>query len=238
MSTLKAIVAGVVLAVTGNALALPQSAFWSEVPVVDDPGDSSDLTGFRSFDLFVTFDPGDIIYAQDFGVAGPNDGLNLSPGQDFYQHEFGSDKAVNPDTIDFFPDLAYDTRGQMGDRAWDEYTLPAGPILWGTNGPGDGFWGVTAGETVTPASPDVNGDYWFARVTVSSVGGFGEQTSGLGEYLGGELFVSGEGPLGDFGMFFPPDGVVSIPNAFDVPSPGVGATLGLLAGGMLIRRRR
>ncbi len=34
--------------------AKPIDAFWVEVPVVDSPDDPEDLTGFRSFDLFVT----------------------------------------------------------------------------------------------------------------------------------------------------------------------------------------
>ena len=224
------------LCIAGDAIALPLDAFWVEVPVVDDPSDSEDLTGFRSFDLFVTLETGDVVFAQDFGIAGPNVGIGLGAGQVFFHHPFGTDKASNPLLVDVFPDLTFDTRGQMGVLGWDEYSLPIGPINWESGGADGGFWGVNVPEP-GEAPPDANGHYWFARITVTSIGAFGEMTSGFGEFLGGELFISGIGPNGNFGQQFPPNGVVTIPNAFDVPAPGTVVTLGLISVGMLRRRR-
>ena len=233
-------IASILLAITVavSAQAHPQEAFWVEIPVIDSAADTHDLTGFRSFDLFVRLENGDGVYAQDFGIAGPNDGIHLGAGQDFFQHTFGSDKAANPNLHTIFPDLTYDTRGQMGDKDWGGYNVPIGPINWDPNGVDAGFWGISVGVDTTPALPDENGNYWFARITVSSVGAFGERTSDLGEFLGGQLFLSGEGPNGGFGREIAANGVVDIPNAFAAPSPGAAATMGLLAGGMLIRRRR
>ena len=220
--------------ITTITLAGPLDAFWVEVPVVDDPSDSEDLTGFRSFDLFVTLETGDVIFAQDLGIAGPNVGISLGAGQVFFLHPLGDDKASNPLLVDLFPDLTFDTRGQMGVLEWDQYTTPVGPINWDPTGV-SGVWFPQS--ELGGAPPDANGRYWFARITVSSIGAFGEMTSGFGEFLGGELFLSGDGPNGAFGMIFPPNGVVTIPNAF-IPAPGAGIVLGLLAPVVCARKRR
>ena len=249
MSLFRAVVVGSALAVAGQALALPQEAFWVEVPVVDDPTDASDLTGFRSFDLFIQLEDGDVINAQDFGIAGPNAGISLGAGQDFFQHSSGGDSGVDPALTGSAGDLTYDTRGQMGTLAFGEFidggTLGIGPVDWDPNGV-VGVWAPNIFNfplPITQALPDANNRYWMARVTINSQGSFGTPTDSLGEFLGGQAFISGNGPNGDFGQSVAGDGVVDttqffIPNAFIAPSPGVGATMGLFASGMLIRRRR
>lgn len=241
MSPITTTVFASALFVAGQAMALPQEAYWVEVPVFDDPSDSSDLTGYRTFDLFVSLEDGDVVYAQDFGIAGPNAGLSLGAGQDFFQHAQGSDVEASSSLVGVFPDLTYDTSGRMGELAPGEYQtfLPD----WDPNGTSIvWFPTVVDGQPVVPGTPDENNQYWFARVTVSSAGAFGSPTSAMGEYLGGQLFISGEGPNGEFGQQVPGSGVVDatqifIPNAFTIPAPGATATLGLL-GVMALRRKR
>jgi len=235
------VVVGGALCIGSPALALPQEAFWVEVPVVDDAADASDLTGFRSFDLFVQLEDGDLVYAQDFKVAGPNTGLSLGPGQDFFQHPAGGDSGVDPTLIGSNGDLVYDTRGQMGTLAFGEFIeleTATVDVDWDPAGV-EGVWfpDIFQDPPFVEAFPDADNRYWFARITVNSAGAFGEQTSQLGEFLGGQLFVSGEGPNGDFGMQVPSTGVVDIPNAFEVPAPGA-AVFGALGSCVLLRRRR
>lgn len=248
MKLISAVVAGSVFAVAGQVLALPQEAFWVEVPVFDDPTDSSDLTGFRSFDLIIQLEAGDVINAQDFGFAGPNAGISLGAGQSFFQHASGGDSGVDPALTGSFGDITYDTRGQMGTLGFGDFIDTGGiggPVVdWNTSGV-TGVWipNVFNLPPLTEAPADALNQYLMARITVSSQGSFGSATNNFGEFLGGQVFISGSGPNGEFGMFDAASGVVDttqffIPNAFIIPSPGAGATLGLFVGGMMIRRRR
>jgi hypothetical protein len=217
--------------------AKPIDAFWEEVPVIDDPGDSEDLTGFRSFDLFVTLEPGDVVFAQDFGIAGPNTGLSLGPGQDFFQHTFGSHIEQDAGIVSLFPDVVFDTRGQMGQLGVGEYQ-PLAPA-WDPSGSSIAWFISTVdGVPIVPGEPDANGEYWFARITVNSVGSFEQPTAALGEFLGGQAFLSGTGPNGDFGMQDPSNGIVDIPNAFAIPTPGAATIIGGFALTQGRRQRR
>lgn len=236
------------MAMAGQALALPQEAFWVEVPIFDDAGDASDLTGFRSFDLMIQMEAGDVVNAQDFGFAGPNDGISLGAGQTFFQHSSGGDSGVDPSLTGTFGDLTYDTRAQMGTLAFGEFidigTLGGPMVDWDPSGV-VGVWSPNVFNVppLTEAPVDANNQYWMARVTITSQGSFGTPTDALGEFLGGQVFLSGSGPNGEFGMFDAGSGVVDttqffIPNAFTIPAPGSAAALGLLAGAAMIRRRR
>jgi len=223
--------AAAALGIAGSALAVPQGAFWVEVPVVDNPADASVLAGFRSFDLFIQLEAGDVVFAMDSGIAGPNTGLSTT--QSIFNHGFGGDAGVNPGFIGFFPDLAFDTTTHMGTLAFGSYGTPVGPWTWGAV-----ITGVTSVNVPVPgsSSPDGSGAYHFARITLTSVGAFGEATAALGEYLGGQVFLSGTGLNGEFGGQIPATGVVNVPNAF-VPTPGALALFGL-AGAAAARRRR
>jgi len=247
MNTFKAVVVVSTLVVAGQAAALPQEAFWVEVPIVDDATDSADLTGFRSFDLIIQLEEGDIVNAQDFGIAGPNTGIFLGAGQSFFQHPSGGDAGVDPALTGSFGDLTYDTRGQMGTLAFGDFidggTLGIGAVVWDPAGV-VGVWAPNIFNIppITQAPPDALNQYWMARVTITSQGAFGTATDSLGEFLGGQVFIGGSGPNGEFGMSDAGSGVVDttqffVPNAFSIPSPGGAAMFGLLAGGLLIRRR-
>jgi len=227
--------AAAALTIAGSALAVPQGdAFWVENVVVDNGGDAADLTGFRSFDLYVQLEAGDVVTAADFGIAGPNSGLSTT--QSIFEHAFGGNLAPNPAFIGAFPDLAYDTFLRLGDldgaasqitvQSFDFSNPAALTAVWNPNAPG-GF---------NQAVPDGGNAMILASITVSSAGGFGDLTGGL-EFLGGELFLSGEGPNGTFGREVAANGVVTVPNAFPVPTPGAMALFGL-AGAAATRRRR
>jgi len=227
------------LSFAGSALALPQGAFWVEVPVVDNVGDTSNLTGYRSFDLFVQLQAGDVVFAQDSGIAS-NTGLQYNNTQTIFNHAFGGDAGVNGAFAGVFPDLAFDTRSQMGTLAFGSFGNPVGPWNYNAGGglPGQNrINGVTSVNVPVPgqALPDGSSAFHFARITISSSGGFGAAT-GLTEFLGGQLFVSGTGPNGQFGGQVPLTGVVNVPNAFAVPTPGALALFG--AAGLTATRRR
>lgn len=225
--------AAAALIFAGSALALPQGAFWTEVAIVDDPGDATNMAGLRTFDLWVTMEAGDVLNAADFGIAGPN--IGLSTTQTVFNHPFGNDLEPTAFFLGAFPDLEWDTYLAMGDLNGDlgEITVQSAnwaviTAVWNPNAPG-GF---------STASPNSGLDLILARITVSSAGGFGDFT-GLFEFLGGELFVSGSGPNGLFGQQIADLqlGVVTVPNAFPIPTPGAVALFGL-AGCVVTRRRR
>jgi len=230
--------AAVALSIAGSAFALPTGAFWVEVPVVDSPADTSNLTGFRSFELYIQLQAGDVVFAQDSAIAS-NTGLQYTTSLTIFNHTFGGDAGVNGAFVGVFPDLAFDTRSQMGTLAFGSFGTPVGPWAWA--GAGDpGFLkitGVTSVNVPVPGQATRNGAnaYLFAQITISSSGAFGEAT-GLTEYLGGQVFVSGTGPNGEFGGQIPASGAVNVPNAFPVPTPGALALMGL--GGLVVSRRR
>jgi hypothetical protein len=220
------------LAFAGSAFALPQGSFWVEIPVVDSGADAAVLTGYRSFQLFVQLEAGDVINAADFSIAGPNTGVSTT--QTTFNHAFQDASQLPPNPVFFglAPDLVYDSYVGIGN-------LPAGGLgvaaAISLVGPGV-FTGAWFDQPPQSGMGD-GGNAWFlAQITLTSMGGFGSDTSGLGEFLGGQAFVSGSGPNGGFGGAVPSTGVVNVPNAF-VPTPGALALFGL-AGAAAARRRR
>jgi len=216
-------------------MAVPTGAFWVEV----DNGGATDgfasVVGFRTFDLFVQLEAGDVLFAADFGIAGPNAGLTTS--QTVFNHPFGADTRSPALNEGAFPATVYDTFVALGDADGQngEVSTPVGAIDWNPAG-FNGVWSVSV-PLPGQAGPNLGDAAWLARVTVSSAGAAFDQT-GATEFLGGEFFVSGTGPNGDFGQAVPSDGVVSVGNAFpQVPTPGAFALLGL-AGVATTRRRR
>jgi len=228
-----AIAAGLLCACAAHAR--PLGAFWVEVD--NSAGNTPDMvggdtTGTRTFDLFVQLEAGDVVYVADFGIAGPNDGLSTT--QTVWQHPTGGDVAtVNPQP--FEANVVWDTHVALGDLTnLGQISTPVGPIDWDPAG-FEGAWSASVGGQGF-ANPDNGNAMWLARITVSSAGAFGENTTALGEYLGGEFFVSGEGPNGQFPNSVAAKGVVSVGNAF-IPTPGAMALFGL-AGMAAVRRRR
>lgn len=224
------IILGCTLALMSQAQAVPQGAFWAEVDnspgfTQDLTGPASSLTGFRTFDLFVQLEAGDSVTHQDSGLTGGNKGIrfhqDVGPTVDFYQHITGSD--TQSEILGFNNNVEWDTRGQMGDLGVGEYAELA-PITWDPNKI-IGAWEPT-GATAAHASAD--GFYWFGRFSVT---GFFTLSYGP---MYGEIFVSGTGPNGDFGM---PDDLDSGIVPFGVPTPGPFAVL-TIAGAFASRRKR
>ena len=234
MSTFQTIVAGIALVAASGATAVPQEAFWVEVPVVDDPSDTADLTGFRSFDLMIQLEEHDTVFVHALSEPANGAGLSLGQGQVFFNHSLGEDKAVSPALVGLFPDLEYDSRGQVGILAWDEYITLSLPNDWDPAGISTAIWQPNAPDSEVV---DSSGLFWAARITVSSVGAFGEHTAGLGEYLGGTIVLGGEGPNGSFGLENVASGRLPIPNAF-IPSPSSAALICIAAPVLLSRSRR
>jgi len=225
------------LTIPGIAQAVPQGAFWVENTVIDSVADVVDLTGFRSFDLYVQLEAGDVITAADFGVAGPNSGLSTT--QTIFEHPFGGNLAPNAAFLGAFPDLAFDTFLRLGDldgsasqitvQSFDFSNPAALTAVWNPNAPG-GF---------NQALPDAGNAMILATITVSSAGGLGEGTGDV-EFLGGQFFLSGEGPNGAFGREIAANGVVDVSNAFMgavFPSPNA-LFLFAFAGAFASRRSR
>jgi len=232
----RTITAAAALAFAGSALAAPLGAFWVERD--NSAGAVADGTGFstagtRTFDLFVELEPGDVLFAADFGIAGPNAGLSTT--QTIAQHLTGGDTAPAGPPAPFELNKEWDTHVALGDATFGSVSLPVGAIDWDPTG-FSGAWSVAV-PNPGQANPDNGNAAWIARITLSSAGAFGDNTAPLGEFLGGEFFVSGESADGtDFGGSVASTGVVSVGNAF-VPTPGAMALFGL-AGVAATRRRR
>lgn len=207
------------------ASAAPTGAHWEAICNRYNPvtGEETGLhLEWNTFDLFVTLEPGDTIGAIDFGIAGPNYGL--STDGTFYQTPapFGSDSVKrNLSFAEFSLTAPFDTAVAMNN---EDLSFGAA-MTWDENGV-TGAWFSTNHNAV-------EGPVWVARVTISSDALF----------LGGQIFVSGDGPNGEFGMNIPQTGVVNIPQgAFQspgdctVPTSGAIAILALPA--ISFRRRR
>jgi|GEM_PF-4922144 len=195
-----------------QSLAVPQGAFWVEIPVVDHPDDATDLSGFRTFRLYVQLEEGDTVTAADFGVAGPNSGLSTT--QAIFNHPAGGDLIKSDLLIDFFPDLFYDTYLALGDLDGAASPSPISVQNFNTSNPSSivGVWSPNAVSDFM-AFPDSQNVIWLAQITVSSAYEYGEG-GGPGEFTGGQLFLSGDGPNGEFGMQVAATGVVDIPGTF------------------------
>jgi len=219
--------------IASPAFAVPLGAFWIEHEVIDSPLDSTNLSGFRTFDLYVLCEPGDVIFAADSGVSSPSTGLRTT--QDIFNHPLGAETQTAPPNI-LFDDVVYDTHLAMGDL--DGTAGDISVLLFDTSNPEleiTAEWAPNGSAGITAANPDLGDSFWMGRFTVSSAGGFGDQT-GLVESLGGQLFIRGEGPGGEPGTTEPFSGLVFVPDAFG-PTPGAVTVFGL-AGIAACRRKR
>jgi uncharacterized protein (TIGR03382 family) len=204
-------------------MAIPVGAHWE---MVDNSGNLAGTTGLSAthmtFDLFVDLEAGDAIAAMDFGIAGGNVGLSTD-GVFHFAPAPGTDNLQgNIAFAGFVPNLEYGTAVTSNGNSVNTVAYVRGNPLVGA-------W--FRGDNMSSTGPSV----WAARVTVSNNAEFG---GGLTTFLGGQIFVSGDGPNGPFGQSTPdiPLGVVNLPNA-KIPTPGALALFGL-AGAAAIRRRR
>jgi len=213
-----------------TALAMPQGAFWVEIPVVDHPDDPTDLSGYRTYALYVQLEEGDTVNYADLGLAGPNTGLHTT--QAIFDHPFGDHLARTDEMIEFLPDLFYDTHLGLGDL--DGTAKSPSEIIvqfFNTADPSNitGIWGGNAIAGFSPANPGgglftFNNEnvIWLGQITISSEC---EYLDGCGdiEFFGGQLFLNGQGPNGNFGQEIALNGVVDIPSAYSL---GAGTLLG------------
>ncbi len=209
------------------ALALPTGTIWVEIPIVDSPDDPTDLTGYRSFDLYLFVEPGDTIEAADFGYSGAGD---LFSTQDVFQHPFGSDTEPHELFEDVFPDIVYDTFVALGDLDGTNGEINVTPPL-DTSDP----MNITAAWARAPSSPaagpgggvfpdgkflSITGSIWLGRFTISSKTDYAETNSSLFETIEGHCHVIGDGPNGEFGgPFQAHDGEVIVYSPYGLSTP-------------------
>ncbi len=210
-------IATILLAMPGIVRAVPQGAFWVEIPTIDHPDDPTDLSGLRTHLLFVQLEEGDVVTAADFGIAGPNSGL--STNQSIFEHPVGTHLARDQFLLDLFPDLFYDTHLALGNLDGAASPSQISVQHFKTSDPSNivGVWNPNAAAGFTEAVPDEDNLLCLGQFTISSEVEFGEG-GGLdgAESLGGQLFLSGEGPNGEFGRNIAATGVVNIFNAYNL----------------------
>ena len=211
----RTITAAAALTIAGSAMAIPVGAHWE---MVDKSGNLAGTTGLSAthmtFDLFVDLEAGDAIAAMDFGIAGGNVGLSTD-GVFHFAPAPGTDNLQgNIAFAGFVPNLEYGTAVTSNGNS-------VNTVAYTRDNPLIGAW--FRSDNMSSAGPSV----WVARVTVTNDATF----------LGGQMFVSGAGPNGQFGQSTAdlPLGVINLPNA--PPTPGALALFGL-AGAAAIRRRR
>ena len=215
----RTITAAAALTIAGSAMAVPTGAHWEMIDnsTTAGPGGVGLADNWMTFDLYVDLEPGDVVGAIAFQNGGGNSGL-ITDGTYFQVGApFGSDSfQANQGFIGFVDNLEYDTSVAMN----SESLSFAASMDWNPAG--------ASGAWFSSNQAQVPGPVFVARITVSN------DTT----FLGGQSFVSGTGPNGNFGQ---EDenlalGVVDIPNA-KIPTPGALALFGL-AGAAATRRRR
>ncbi len=229
------------LSMTNAASARPQHMFWTEVDnsagFTDDIlGPLTNLTGFRTFDLFVRLETGDTVSLASSGL-GIDSGLSTT--QSIYDHPVGGDTQTTP--IENFENVEWDTFVALGDLDGSANPSQIGfvsPLNLSDPNSITAEWNPSLGlpKDFMLARPDAMNNMWLGRFTVSSAGLFGDATADT-EFLGGQLFLSGEGTNGTFGREIAANGIVDVPNAFLIPTPSAIALFGL-AGAAATRRRR
>lgn len=220
----RTITAAAALTIAGSAMAIPTGAHWVQVDNsvnIAGTGSQAFADAWCTFDLFLSYEAGDVGAAFDFGIAGANIGVSTD-GTVFDGNTFSTDSVAG--NIGF--------AGLVGNLEYDSAVTVNGGTVAFVDVVGEINFnpaGFTGAWFVNPAQAPSDGlDMWVARITVSSDATF----------LGGQMFVSGTGPNGAFGqggdnLLL---GVVNIPNA-KIPTPGALALFGL-AGAAAIRRRR
>jgi len=185
-------------------------------------GEPTGLVGVRTFDLYAVVSPDTRIWVADFGFVGDHKGHddNLWTTQSVYQHEHGGDVQMSyVGNAAVSPALEFDTYvglGMLDSKIVMNTTILGGDwspamfqLAWyGAQFDGD-FW--------MPAVGDDDGRVFLARISVESLGGYGDAT-GDDEWLGGRLFISGEDDRGEFGQADPESGLFLAPNAFPEPA--------------------
>lgn len=220
------LMAGAGLAVSAHAGV--QEIVWVEVDnsvgtMGDATGEPTGLDGVRTFDLFAIVTDDTRVWAADFGFVGTHQGFddNMWTTQSVYQHEMGGDtQSQVAGAIRSLSALEFDTYVGLG--MLDSKVVMNTTILGVEWSPGmfEGAWygSQYTGDYWTPATGDDDGKLFLARVSVESMGGYGDATGG-DEWLGGRIFISGEDDRGEFGQHDPRSGLFLTPNAFPEHAP-------------------
>lgn len=236
-SLIVATIATATLAIAAPATALPLGAFWIEV----DNGGATDafgsIAGHRTFDLYVQLQTGDVMTGVQFEGSAGNPSLMYT--QTVFQHSFGGDTRSPAINETAFPVLEFDTYLAMGNLDGQDDQIDVQHFDTIDPNAITASWTPNVANGFTAAQPDsFDNSMWLARFSVTSAGEFSSETDDI-EYLGGQLFLSGEGPNGAFGPGFGENGVVSTPNAFRMAAPTPGPiTILAIAGAGASRRRR
>lgn len=214
----RTITAAAAFMIAGSAMAVPTGATWVQVDNstnIQGTGSQAFADAWCTYDLYVDLEAGDAISAMDFGIAGGNIGLSTDGSFLFAAAPLGDNLSANIAFAGFIANGEYFT-------AVTSNGFSVNPIAYVQGNPLVGAW--FRGDNMSSVGPSV----WAARITVSAASTF----------LGGQMFVSGTGPNGNFGQGIAdiPLGVVNLSNA-KIPTPGALALFGL-AGAAATRRRR
>lgn len=209
-----------------RAHAVPTGYHWEAVDNCTNPvtGEFTGMAGlWKTYDLFVDLEPGDVVGAVSMGIGDSG----ISTDGQFFQTPppFGSDSVVLNESFAAFSLTApFDTAVAMN----DEPLSFAAAMDWNPAGATGAWFSANQNQVGEPL--------FVGRFTVSLDALF----------LGGQVFVTGTGPSGNFGQEIEnlPLGVVDIGNIglaeypfHDcVPAPGAGVVFAMV--GLLAARRR
>ncbi len=219
------VVAAVVACASAGASAEIRRMVWYEVDnaattLVGAEGIPTNLEGYRTFDLYAICSPDTRLIVADFGIVGAYHG-----GRSFWTTQevlkvldnAAKPTGIHPRLVELIPQMEFDTTVTMGE--WGGWIVLTGDGIADSFHP-RGFmlaWmapfsRVNGRDQVAQVRP-VEGHILLARVTVTSSGEFGEDTSDT-EFLGGTIFLAGQDAGGHFGGEDPSTGLFYVPNAF------------------------
>jgi len=254
----KMIIAAAALAVAASANAAVTGVVWRVVgsaPSASMPGlpahagapGSDGFAGAQwnalsqyTFDLILQGDAGQRINGINMGdSAFPNAApFALYTNGTVFNHSFGSNlRSAAFEAVPGFNAIQYDTYVALGSAApGPGVSFAGGADLTGTGGVLRATWFTTDNATL-----DANGEMRIMRVTVGYTAGFDPFASDSGAYLGtlGIAGLEGGAPQSSIQVGLPAGELADlvVGNAFEVPTPGATALMGL-AGLVGLRRRR
>lgn len=239
--------AAAALAVAASANAAVTGVIWRPVDnTVGNPGGDAvggapgwNALSQYTFDLILQGDAGQRINGINMGDAAfPNAApFALYTNGTVYNHPLGSNiRSTAFENVAGFNAIRYDTYVALEGSSAASVSFAGGADLSGTGGVLRATWFTTDNVTL-----DANGEMRIMRVTVGYQNGFDPFAMGSGAFLGtlgvpGLEAGSNESRI-EVGL---PGGVLTelvVGNAFEVPTPGATALMGL-AGLVGLRRRR
>lgn len=239
----KILAAAAMLAVAGAANAAVSGVIWRPVDNSSGAGDAQwdALAGNQfTFDLVLLGDAGQRINGINMGDAAFPDAapFALFTNGSVFNHTLGSNvRNAAFENLPGFTGLRFDTFVAMGSDVPGPTISFAGQVDLNANGTTDTVMRATW-FTTDNAVLDANGEMRILRVTVSYADGFDPYVDG--GVLGTQGVIGQEGGAQSSIQVGLPGGELAnlvIGNAFEIPTPGATALLGL-AGLVGLRRRR